>query len=122
MRRWADAIFRQVEPGWLAPETLSLSALLHVGDAPARFARARELMRPQVVLFLDELSWEASDLAVTRQRAHHIPDPHRPAQVYEGFWGVAADGTVVGKAPQHPAAHKLYRGSDLLEFLAGATL
>jgi hypothetical protein len=40
--------------------------------------------------------------------------------VYEGFWGATADGTVVGKAPQHPAMHNLYRAEDMDRFLASA--
>jgi hypothetical protein len=53
---------------------------------------------------------------------HHIKDPHRPGQVYEGFWGELEDGVVVGKAPQHPTTHNLYRSDDMVAFLRSAPL
>ncbi len=46
-----------------------------------------------------------------------IPDPHRRGQVYEGWWGTTPAGTVVGKAPQHPTMHRLYRAEDLRDWL-----
>jgi hypothetical protein len=93
-----------------------------VGDDPKRLTSALEHFAPQVILFLDEPSWMASGLQVRRQVNHHIRDPHRPAQVYEGFWAVLEDGVVVGKAPQHPTTHNLYRSDDMFSFLRAAPI
>ncbi|HET7487292.1 MAG TPA: hypothetical protein VFJ85_05140 [Acidimicrobiales bacterium] len=121
VRRWATVVARSARPAWATPDALAVSALLHVGEDQDRFAWARELMRPHVVLFLDEGSFQASELTVDKRR-HHVPDPHRPQQTYEGFWSVASDGTVVGKAPQHPTTHNLYRAEDMDAFLASIPL
>ena len=86
-------------------------------------ARAVEVMEPRLVLFLDEPSWAASrDLLDGEQIPHYITDPHRPKQVYEGFWGTRSDGVVVGKSPQHPATHNLYRADDILGYLRSAPI
>ena len=119
MRRWATLLVRLRRPEWATPDALSVTTLLHVGTDPDRLGWARDLMQPRVLLFLDEPSWQASGIAV-RKQTHYVPDPHRAQQVYEGFWGVSADGTVVGKSPQHPATHNLYRKEDMGLFLAGA--
>jgi hypothetical protein len=121
VRRWAVEVTRLEEPGWGQPEALSVTSLLHVGEEPERLAWVRHLCRPRVVLFLDEPSWERSGIH-GRQVRHHIRDPYRPGQVYEGFWGTGDDGLVVGKAPQHPAAHSLYRAEDMTEYLREAPL
>ena len=112
-------LVRTRRPDWSTSDALSVTTLLHVGDDAGRLRWGRSLMRPHVVLFLDEPSWVAAGMAIDR-RLHHVPDPHRPQQVYEGFWGATVDGTVVGKAPQHPAMHNLYRGEDMDRFLASA--
>lgn len=122
VRRWAVALFASVEPAWRAEDALSITALLHLGIDPSRLARAIEVMRPRLVLFLDEPAWQSSSLTVERRDVHHIVDPHREGQVYEGFWGVTRDGVVVGKSPQHPAAHKLYRQNEIDTFLRSAPL
>lgn len=119
VRRWATMVVRTRRPEWSTSDALAVTTLLHVGDDAGRLAWARTLMRPHVVLFLDEPSWLAAGMDVDRH-PHHVPDPHRPQQVYEGFWGATADGLVVGKAPQHPAMHNLYRGEDMDRFLASA--
>ncbi|HEX2048441.1 MAG TPA: hypothetical protein VHF27_11790 [Acidimicrobiales bacterium] len=119
VRRWALELFRLRDPAWSQPEALSLTTLLHLGDVPERLEQAMDLSSPQMVLFLDEPSWEASGLQV-RQVHHHIADPHRPGQFYEGFWGHTPDGRVVGKSPQHPTTHNLYRAEDMLGFLRSA--
>jgi hypothetical protein len=120
VRRWSVALLAIVEPGWRADESLAVSALLQVGDDASSLKRALDLMRPRLVVFLDETAWQASGLDVERRDAHHIPDPHREGQYYEGFWGVTRDGVAIGKAPHHPAAHRLYRRSDIDEYLAAA--
>jgi len=122
IRRWALELFRLRNPTWGLGEALTLTTLLHVGDDPARLAGAFQSFEPRVVLFLDEPSWMASGLQVKKQVMHHIKDPHRPAQVYEGFWGRLEDGTVVGKAPQHPTTHNLYRHEDMVGFLRSAPI
>ncbi len=119
IRRWALELFRLRDKTFSLHDALSLSGLLHMGDEPARLERAVELSEPQTILFLDEPSWERSGLEV-RQVAHHIVDPHRRGQVYEGFWGHTPDGRVVGKAPQHPTTHNLYRAEDMLGYLRSA--
>jgi hypothetical protein len=119
VRRWATIIVRQRERDWGTPEALGVSALLHVGDDDERLAWALRLLRPRVVLFLDGPAWEGAGFSV-REEPHYVPDPHRPQQVYEGFWATTEDGTVVGKAPQHPATHRLYRAEDMDRFLKGA--
>lgn len=121
VRRWAKVLVRLRRPDWTTSDALAVSTLLHVGDDPSRLAWARDVLRPCVVLFLDDASWQGSGIEVRRQ-LHYVPDPHRPQQVYEGFWGTAADGTVVGKSPQHPATHNLYRAEDMDRFLGSAPL
>jgi hypothetical protein len=120
VRRWSVALLGIVEPAWRADDALAVTALLQVGDDTRSLQRALDLMRPRLVVFLDETAWQRSGLEVERRDAHHIPDPHREGQFYEGFWGVTRDGVVVGKAPHHPAAHRLYRRSDIDEYLAAA--
>lgn len=120
VRRWAVALVSLVEPAWRADETLSITSLLHIGMDSSRLSRATALMRPRLVVFFDETAWQSSGYAVDRRVAHHIPDPHREGQFYEGFWGVTRDGVTVGKAPHHPAAHKLYRAADLDDYLRSA--
>lgn len=121
VRRWATVLLRLRRPEWRTPDALAVATLLHVGDDPGRLRWARELMRPRLVLFLDDASWQASALSVRRQ-VHYVPDPHRSQQVYEGFWATTDDGTVVGKSPQHPATHNLYRREDMDRFLAAALI
>lgn len=122
IRRWALELFRLRNPTWGLGESLSLTTLLHVGDDPKRLSAALELFAPRVVLFLDEPSWLASGLEVKKQVKHYIKDPHRAGQVYEGFWGEVADGMVVGKSPQHPTTHNLYRADDMAGFLRSAPI
>ncbi len=73
-----------------------------------------------MILFLDEPSFERAGLDGLKRVPHFIVDPHRNGQVYEGFWARDEDGLVVGKAPQHPATHNLYRSADMLAFLRSA--
>lgn len=122
IRRWALELFRLRNPTWGLGESLSLTTLLHVGDDRRRLPAALELFAPRVVLFLDEPSWVASGLEVKKQVKHYIKDPHRAGQVYEGFWGEMADGVVVGKSPQHPTTHNLYRAEDMAGFLRAAPI
>jgi len=119
IRRWSLKLFQLQYPRWGPPDALALTTLLHLGDENDRLSRAIQLCEPQMILFLDEPSWVRSGLEV-RQVAHHINDPHRTGQVYEGFWGRTADGRVVGKAPQHPTTHNLYRDDDMSGFLRSA--
>jgi hypothetical protein len=88
-----------------------------VGADPSALGTARALCRPAVLIFLDEPAWQASALDVVDVRPFAVPDPHRSGQAYEGWWGRAADGTVVGKSPQHPTMHRLYRAEDLEAWL-----
>ena len=121
VRRWSVELFRRHQPTWGAPEALTLTTLLHVDGEPERLTRALDLLEPRTILFLDEPSWEKSGLTIVRRQSHSIADPHRAGQVYEGFWG-RHDSIVVGKSPQHPSTHNLYRATDMLEFLRGALL
>jgi hypothetical protein len=117
VRRWSVELFRGFEPAWSTGESLALTTLVHVGDDPSSLATARQLCRPVVVVFLDEPAWQASGLDVPVRTPHAVPDPHRAGQAYEGWWGRAGDRTVVGKAPQHPTMHRLYRRDDLTSWL-----
>lgn len=119
VRKWSVALLRLVEPEWTSAEALSLTTLLHMEDDVSRFDAALEVCRPGLVLFLDEASWERSGLEV-RRVAHHIADPYRRGKVYEGFWGRTPDGIVVGKSPQHPTMHNLYRAEEMTDFLRAA--
>lgn len=119
VRRWAVELLRHRHSSFGTPEALSVTTLLHLGDERARLERAVALSQPRTILFLDEPSWLLSGLDV-RAEPHYITDPHRPKQVYEGFWGHDGDGRVIGKSPQHPATHNLYRGEDMLGFLRSA--
>lgn len=121
VRRWIGLLVRGGESSWGTPEALSVSALVHTADQSGGLATLTGLVRPRVVLFLDQVAWKQSglDLASLPDR-HHIADPHRAGQVYEGFWGRLADGTVAGKAPQHPTTHHLYRAQDMSDFLLAA--
>jgi hypothetical protein len=124
IRKWAVELIRLREPGWTATKALALSSLVPTTGQPERVARAVELFEPRVVLFLDEPSW-ADSLAlfdVGQLLPHYIADPHRPKQAYEGFWAERRDGMVVGKSPQHPAAHNLYRADDIAGYLRSAPI
>ncbi|MER3405279.1 MAG: hypothetical protein C4289_09065, partial [Chloroflexota bacterium] len=122
VRRWSVVLFGLIEPGWDAAEALSLTALVHIGDDPVRLTRVLTLLRPRAVLFLDEEAWSRSSLPAEQTSRHHIPDPHRPGQVYEGHWGRDPAGRALGKSPQHPAANRLYRAEDMDAFLRAAPL
>ena len=122
IRRWAVELFRLRNPRWGLGESLTLTTLLHMGDDAARLRTAVDRLSPRIVLFLDEPSWVASGLEVRKPLKHYIKDPHRAGQVYEGFWAVLDDGVVVGKSPQHPTTHNLYRSEDMVGFLRSAPL
>ncbi len=117
VRRWATLVVRTRRPEWTGSEALAVSALVHLADDPSRLAVARDTCRPRVVLFLDEPALQSARLDLAAVSHHHLPDPHRDGQVYQGFWARDAEGTIVGKAPQHPSAHRLYRASDMDGFL-----
>ena len=119
VRRWSVEVFRQHEPRWGTAESLALTALVHVGDDVGSLALAQRTCAPRIIVFLDEPAWRAARLDVATTPLS-VPDPHRPGQEYEGWWGTTADGTVVGKAPQHPTMHRLYRRDDLLGWLRAA--
>lgn len=118
VRRWTHAVagVRRLAP----TDAVAVSGLVHLGDEPARLALAVRTLQPRVVLFLDEAAWTVAALETERTELHHVPDPHRPGQVYQGLWGRVSDddGTrIVGKAPQHPAMHRLYDASEMDRFL-----
>ena len=124
IRKWSVELFRLRQPRWSATEALALTSFLPAGGQPDRVARAIEVFEPRLVLFLDEPSW-ADALALfdlVELMPHYITDPHRPKQVYEGFWAQRGDGLVVGKSPQHPATHNLYRSDDILGYLRSAPI
>lgn len=123
VRRWCSAVIGTRVAGWETTEAVAVSALVHLADDPARLAIAIDATRPAVALFLDEPSWQASGFARgLRAEAHHVPDPHREGQAYQGLWGRRPDGIVVGKAPQHPTMHRLYRAADMAAFLDACPL
>lgn len=119
VRRWVIELVRLRWPDVSLPDALSVAALVHRGDDESRLGWMRELCRPRVILFLDEPSWATAGITA-RRVAHHIGDPYRKGQVYEGFWGRTPDGVIVGKAPQHPSTHNLYDANDMAGFLRSA--
>jgi hypothetical protein len=119
VRRWAIELFRRHQPQWSTGEALALTTLVHVGDDPEHLNVGRRVCRPRMIVFLDEPAWDAAELDVATAPLA-IPDPHRPGQVYEGWWGTTTEGDVVGKSPQHPTMHRLYRGEDLSDWLRRA--
>ena len=116
VRRWSIELFRPIEPAWSTAECLALTTLVHLGSDPAHLALALATCRPRVTVFLDEAAWQTAGLEVPSTRVA-VPDPHRPGQAYEGWWGTTPDGAVVGKSPQHPTMHRLYRAEDLTAWL-----
>ena len=119
VRRWSIELFRAHERSWSTAECLALTTLVHVGDEPDHLGLAVDTCRPRLIVFLDEPAWGAAALdVVTTPLA--VPDPHRAGQTYEGWWGTTEDGTVVGKSPQHPTMHRLYRAEDLTDWLQRA--
>jgi hypothetical protein len=116
VRRWAIELFRAHEPRWSTAEALALTTLVHIGGDPAPLALAQAVCRPRMTVFLDEPAWAVADLDVVTSPLA-VPDPHRPGQVYEGWWGTTEDGAVVGKSPQHPTMHRLYSSDDLTSWL-----
>jgi hypothetical protein len=96
-------------------EALSVTTVLH---GAAHLTWALGVMRPHVLLFLDEPAAETAGLAglAVDRNGYVIRDPYRSGQSYEGWWG-RSDGMIVGKSPQHPAAHKLYRRTEMEAFL-----
>jgi hypothetical protein len=119
VRRWSIELFRAHEPAWSTAECLALTTLVHVSDHPEHLKLALETCRPRMTVFLDEQAWNTADHDVAISRLA-IPDPHRDGQTYEGWWGTTPDGAVVGKAPQHPTMHHLYRAEDLTAWLRRA--
>jgi hypothetical protein len=116
VRRWSIELFRLQQPRWSTAEALALTTLVHVGEDLGRLGLASTTCRPRMTVFLDEPAWDAAapEVATTPLA---IPDPHRPGQTYEGWWGTADDGSVVGKSPQHPTMHQLYDARDLKDWL-----
>ena len=94
-------------------EALSVSAVLHGAE---HLKWALGITQARVVVFLDEPAWQTSNLTVTPE-PHSIPDPFRAGQTYDGWWGRVPQA-ILGKAPQHPAAHKLYDRADMDGFLS----
>ena len=119
VRRWSIELFRAHQPTWSTGECLALTSLVHVGDDPGQMARATRTCQPRMTVFLDEPAWDAAGLTVATTPVS-VPDPYREGQTYVGWWGVQADGTVVGKSPQHPTMHRLYRAEDLTAWLQSA--
>lgn len=116
VRRWSIELFQRTEPTWSTAECLALTALVHVGADRERLGLARAVCRPLMTVFLDEPAWQAAEIDVAVSPLA-IPDPHRAGQTYEGWWGTLPDGSIVGKAPQHPTMHRLYRAEDLTDWL-----
>lgn len=119
VRRWAIELLQRHEATWSTAECLALTTLVHVGAEPDHLALATATCRPRMTVFLDEPAWQSAALDIPSERLS-IPDPHRPGQVYEGWWGTTHDGAVVGKSPQHPTMHRLYRTEDLAAWLSRA--
>ena len=119
VRRWSISVLRRHDPTWSTAEALALTALIHLGDDASRLEVATATCAPRMVVFLDEAAAQTASVEVAAESVS-IPDPHRPEQSYGGWWGTTEDGRVVGKAPQHPTMHRLYRAEDLDRWLARA--
>jgi hypothetical protein len=119
IRRWAIELLRPEDPTWSTAEALALTALVHLGGERAALDLAMATCRPLMVVFLDEAAWNVAALDVTATPLT-VPDPHRAGVVYEGWWGTMDDGSVVGKSPQHPSMHGVYRADDLSRWLGKA--
>lgn len=119
VRRWSIALLRVHEPAWSTAECLALTTLVHVGNHAEHLTLATTTCRPRVTVFLDDPAWQQAALDVATAKLA-IPDPHRAGQTYEGWWGTTAGGAVVGKSPQHPTMHRLYRSDDLARWLRAA--
>jgi hypothetical protein len=117
VRRWSVELLRRFEPDWGTAECLALTTLVHVGSDPEHLTLARRTCQPRVIVFLDEQAWRAAALDDVATTPLAVPDPHRKGQTYEGWWVTTSDGTVVGKAPQHPTMHRLYSAEDLSRWL-----
>jgi hypothetical protein len=121
VRRWVTSLVRASERAASMSDALSVAAVVHAGDHAERLQWAVTALQPSVVLFLDEASWSLAGLT-SDAVSHAIRDPHRPGVVYDGCWGRTPTGLVVGKAPQHPAAHLLYAAADMDSFLRAIPL
>jgi hypothetical protein len=121
IRRWATILVGLVEAGVTSPDALAVTALFHIGEQPDRLQWALSRLQPKVLLFLDEASLATGGLDYEAV-AFSIPDPHRAGVEYEGHWGRTAQGLIVGKAPQHPAAHQFYRKPDMDTYLLAAPI
>ena len=119
VRRWAVLLMRCAVPGMSTSDALSLLAVVHSDEDPDRVRWVTERCRPAVTLFLDEASRELA--AVPPGETVSIPDPHRTDTTYDGWWAAGA-AHVFGKAPQHPASHRFYRGTDMDRFLSEVPL
>ena len=86
---------------------------------PASSPSRGDLCQPRTIVFLDEPAWQSANLEVATT-PFSVPDPHRPGQEYEGWWGTTPAASVVGKSPQHPTMHRLYRADDLTAWLRAA--
>lgn len=122
VRRWSVHLVRRAWPHAQMAGALSVTAVMHADEPAPLVTAARTSMRPRVVLFLDERAWTGAGIVVSHPQPYAMTDPFREGQAYEGFWATLDDGTVVGKSPQHPAAHKLYRAADIDGFLAAAPI
>jgi hypothetical protein len=113
VRHWATTLVETP-----ISEALAVTTVLHGAE---HIQWALTLMQPRIVLFLDDPAWQQSSIDVPHT-SHDIRDPFRAGQLYEGWWGRMQNGNelIVGKAPQHPAAHKLYSRADMDGFLRAA--
>ena len=122
LRRWIGVVVRAAWPDAHTQEALSAAAVLH-GEEPAATLASMARARPRVIVALDDGAVDLLPATALGAREHvTIRDPHRPRQSYTGWWATTADGVIVGKSPQHPAAHNFYRRADLDAFLSRAPL
>lgn len=121
VRRWSTEILSATGRPWAGSDALSVTAMLHANQDAARVSWARERCKPVVTVFLDEAARQTAGDIPSAQLVT-IPDPHRPETVYEGWWTKTEAGVIVGKSPQHPASHLLYRQSDMDTYLHAVPL
>ena len=122
VRKWAVTVVSAAGTAESIPDALAVTTVVHLGHDPGGIGPTLEVLEPRVVLFLDEPAWESAGMTVEDVRPLVVPDPFRPGQAYNGFWGSGPNGMTVGKAPQHPAAHNLYRWPDMERYLGRVPL
>ncbi len=98
--------------------SLGVAALANPGLSGQGIGEILKVCQPRVILYLDQESERSSPRKATNPTPISIHNPYHLDQSYRGWWSSEPDGVILGKAPQHPAAHRLYSKDSLTTFLA----